>query len=353
MDQFIMDWKDVLDYPNKKKERSELGNRPSHEYEKMEEFVDRHIKELASAVPSVTEKEPKMGIPTPEHIRKTIEEEWSKGPMRDPDELRKLYTHDVRDWPTGGSEKAKSRTRRKAIKPPIPIGTWEDIKLEVLDLLRKHDSPEDIVLRELMRYVPRVKRALVEGQYIYTGDVVDALVALLKNLKNVIVNLRVHPSKKPFNIPPSADLQLSGSPDLIVDSYKDGLALFDKIKGIYGIINEYIAPDTVGVPPKSLKNIPSSMIKNYLPRDLVTVITMLQEEEGKAPVPPAEKHQRTPNIPGPAEEKVRQMQLRKPGEPEPYTGRAAFEAQSSPLSLKIASKFAGRGLVPDLDSYLS
>jgi hypothetical protein len=340
IDAFILSWTEVL-HKGVQKERSPLGNKHHTEYDRVGKFIEDHLPDLFKLVPPQEDpKEPSPGIPTPKKIRETIEREWSREREPTPEELSKLYKIEGDEMGFGGGGGGKSKSRPKPAKAPVPSAVYETIKDDIGKLIQ-HKSPRQVVLMVMAIYVKRVRDAiknLKEGEYIDAGDVIDGIVYLLKNMQNMVTNLNTHPSVRTFESPSKAlgTPSMTGTPDIPIDSYKETIELFDKIKGIYDEVNYYIEPDTVGVPPESLKNLAKSNIRRYLPRGLGEWAQWFAEKEGKAPKPPKE-HER-PKYP----EADKPESLSKHPS---YSGHSANLCEGpSQMSFNVAMKFAGMQL---------
>jgi len=299
--EFIFKWKNIISGMGKEKERSPLNNRPSQEYEKMEELVDTLLPELFQRMPPeimdvVSEPDlPSSGVPTPKDIREFIEEAYTK---HKPSEMTEGvdYSELFYGAPEGGTSKSKSKNKRKKkVKPPPPSGIYEELKEQLVRLI-KGSSARKVVHTILAQYMHRIKKMLdttTDEEYVAVADVIDGLVALLKHLYYQILKLNVEPSakleriiRKPgkegdkVNAPEGL---MTGLPDITIDNAKEAEDLFDKLKEIYKEINYYIAPDKVGIPPENLSKITSksSLAKKYLPAGLVYWYQHLQEQEEK------------------------------------------------------------------------
>jgi hypothetical protein len=347
IDTFILKWSEI-DVQGEKKEKSPLGNKHHTEYDRIGKYVKDHLPDLYKHASPEKENLPKPGIATPKEIRETIEHLWTLEREPTPEELTKLYKLEGDKLFGGGGGGGGKSGRPKAPKAPVPSAVYETIKDDIGKLIT-HKSAEDVVLTVMALYTKRVRDAmkgLKEGEYLDVGDIIDGFVYLLKNIQNMIGNLNTHPSARGIESPrhgigaPS----MSGTPDIPIDNYKETVALFDKIKDIYEEINHYIAPDKVGVPPESLKNLSKATIRKYLPRGMVEWAQWFSENEGKAPQPKKEDYER--------------MKAPKPEPPETtkapgprYTGHASTDlgGASSQLSLNVAMKFAGIPLPQDDD----
>jgi len=272
---FILKWKESEATGFKEvKERSDLGNKPHTEYDAMGDFVERHLPEIFKLTPpEKAPKEPTRGIATPKAIREHIEEAFSKKTEQKFD----IYEGEGGVPGKGGGPKTKGR--KKPIKVPPPNITFETIKDRIVQMWNK--PAEHIVLSVMAFYIKRIKdviKAMKDDEYIDVGDVIDGLVSLLKQLQFFITNLKVEPSATAFRLPPKGAPKLSGKPDIAINSSSEAKKVFDKIMDIYKIINKYIAPDQVGMPPADLSTIKKPM-KKYLPIGLVNWYQHLEEQD--------------------------------------------------------------------------
>jgi hypothetical protein len=263
----------------------------------MGEFVENHLPRLFEISPP--EEEPKLpsaGIPTPQKIREEIEHAFSR---KKPEEMSEGvdFSELFNDVPMGmgGSEKAKGRSRKKVIKPPPPNAVFEEMKDQIVGLIKTQPATK-IVQMVLATYTHRLKtflNTIKDEEFINVDDVVDGYVALLKNLYFQILKLNVEPSGKTLNLvkmktpkgPEESKLErravtFTGTPDIAIDTSKEAEELFDKLVWIYKTINHYIAPDTVGIPPESLENLTKKGIgKRYMPVGLMEWWPKLKEYE--------------------------------------------------------------------------
>jgi hypothetical protein len=301
--EFMDKWDDVFYGINRKKKRTDLGNRPSHEYETMGEFVENHLPKLFELFPPVEDDEdkiPRAGIPTPQKLREEIESTFSRAKPAEMEE-KVDYSELFNDVPMGmgGSEKAKGRHRKKVIKPPPPSAVFEEIKDQIVHLI-KTQSAQKVVLSTLALYVIRLRKflnSIKDEEHIEIDDVIDGFVSLLKHLYFQILKLNVEPSGRLMSLVrmnPSekgpgehklekrAGITFVGQPDIPIDSAKEAEELFDKLKDIYRWINHYITPDKVGVPPENLSTLTKKGIgKKYMPTGLIDWYQKLQEYESK------------------------------------------------------------------------
>jgi len=294
---FTDKWRDVLERGREKKEKSPLGNRPAVEYDKMGEFVERHIPELFTLIPEEEElEELPMAKPTKSDIMDAIMEGLRKIPGR-PGEYYENKIEEIESFGRSKpfTEKAKSKKRPKAPKQPIPKGTWQDLKDQVVKIFTK-ESAEDIVSTVMAHHVSRLKKLIKEAKehdrFVDPDDVIDSMISLLKSLKFVIVNMKITPSAeqmkmigpRPSKGPTPEKGLMSEPPDIPIDTYKDAEKILDKIKDIYSEINYYIAPDKIGTPPDDISKVTYRPGKKDLPFDFAEWAERLRkiEEEKKA-----------------------------------------------------------------------
>ena len=210
----------------------------------------------------------------------------------------------------------------------------------VKELLKK--DPEHIVLMVMATYAQRVRKAVKaakeDGGYIEVGDVIDGFVYLLKQFYHTLIAMKAHPSSEQFKLPPAEAPKFTGVPDLPVDSYAEAEKLFNKMREIYEVINSYIKPDQVGVPPKSLENKSYGWIKNqrFLPYGLGEWMEWFAQKAGKHGLNPGKKE-----YPESEAEKNKGKMPEKP----PHTGFPGKTAAGlydfhSQLSFNVARKFA-------------
>lgn len=277
LSEFILKWKKIKERGYAKKERSPLGNRPHTEYDEMGDFIERHLPDLFKLIPpEEVPEEPARGIATPKAIREYIEEAFSRKAPKEMEEKFDIY-EDIPERREKGKG-PKTKARKKQVKTPPPRATIENIKDRFTQMFDK--PAEHIVLSTMAFYVKRIKdviKTLKPDEYIDAGDVIDALVTLLKQLQFMITTLRVEPSATAFKKPPPGAPQFSGRPDIVIDSSDDAKRVFKKIVDIYKVINKYIAPDEVGIPPADLSQIRKP--KKYLPTGLVDWYQHLEETE--------------------------------------------------------------------------
>jgi DNA-directed RNA polymerase specialized sigma24 family protein len=342
LDVFIRDWMNVVNKTPPKEEKSPLGNKPPQHYERIVDFIAKHVmrKEQLYTPGDIVKYERKPeetpGVPTPKEIREEIERTWSKERTETHDELVQKYKNEFLEAPEHGegSGKSKRKMRHKVIKPAPPVGTWEVLKDQVVKLLR-HEAPRRVVTTVMAIYAHRLKDAFKnrkEDEEISLEGAIDGFVTILKELQKTIVNLKVAPSTTAMKYPPPGAPKFTGAPDIPVDNYKECVELFEKIKAVYDTINYYIAPDVVGMPPERLRDLPrKETAKKYLPDHLAEWSEVFMKSEGKAPVAPPEKHEPLPHILSPEVEKMKEKA--EPG----YTGRGAFDFHSQ-MSFNVAGR---------------
>ena len=330
MEAFIDVWTDVLKSNEEKKsrprkEKSPLGNLPAHKYKRIVDYIVSRIKKEGKPFPFAEqekeEAEPELTIPTPKKLREEIERQWSREKELTHAELITQYKGEFEES-LGGTEKAKKRTRKKKVKDPPPSGTWEHLKKEVVDLIKK-ESPIRMIGTMMSIYADSIKEALTnlkDDEEILLESVIDGFVARLKEIYHVILRMDTHPSSKQMEKPPPDAPQFTGVPDIALDNFKECLDLFNKIKDIYKIINHYIGPDdSVGVPPANLRELRSKkdLFKSFLPRGLAFWSGVYLEREGKAPK--TEEYERLKGKPSPQEEKMKEEIKHPPQTGHPWT----------------------------------
>lgn len=277
MRKFTDKWREVLEKGRPVREKSPLGNRPATEYNQMGEYVERHLPSLFELVPGEEKLE---DLPMAKPTKSDIIDAIMEGIEKRPGKAREYYDdklEEIESFGFHGTEKGKTKGRPKPPKMPIPKGTWQDLKDQVVKIFQKH-SADDIVHIVMAHHVQRIKKlinkAREEGKYIDPDTVIDSLVSLLKNLKFVIVNMRVSPSieqmkmlgpRPPSGGPTPETRPMGEPPDIPIDNYEDAVKVLDKIKDIYDEINYYIAPDKVGEPPADISKITYKPGKKDLP----------------------------------------------------------------------------------------
>jgi len=265
---FVSTWTDKLEHPRKKEERSPLGNLPAEHYGEMGDYVEHHIPQLFEIKPPEKAPEaPVWGIPTPKDLRELIEKKYMVAKPKEM--MREVFQEEVDDWDLGGEGKGGGPKRKKrhdkGAKVEVAKATWEELK-EIIKKHLKTAPSHETVMRLMANYTKKIQnqlRMLKEGEYIDPEAVLDGFIHMLKrDLYNVIVNLRVGPS-----VPEkwSGPLPFSGTPDIVVDTYKEVDNLFDKIVGIYDEINHYIEPDKIAFPKADLSQIRTKGIAKFLP----------------------------------------------------------------------------------------
>lgn len=281
---FMDKWNEVLEMGGLKKERSPQGNRPATEYENIGDVVEQELPELFKMVPEDKDpEEPDMAIPTRQKINEIIDKNIEEpDPKVDENSQALINKYDDAFKDTSGAEhggKSKSKGRKKAIKPPPPEGTWEELKEQVIKLFKDKDA-EDIVLTTMALYLRKVKymieKKLEAGQFVDPDEAIDAIVTVLKKLYNAIKLLKVEPSHTP-RMPLPGMPQLSGKPDIAIDSLEEATKVFNKIKDIIDEINYYIKPDKVGIPIKNISEM--QKYKTYLPTGLTDWLPFFQKHE--------------------------------------------------------------------------
>jgi len=320
---FLGKWEMVLNPPPKEKkirERSPLGNKPADAYTELVDLVTDELggvlkeppkeeETVAKAIPNKQslEKYLKDTILDEEDTRKAIAKyvdyfsRWSGEMERG---RRNIPESGQGDTPHGGGG-GKSKGRSKPVRPNPPEGTWQALKNEVLRMF-KTQSAQDIVHYIMQAHLDRIKNQaaqLKEGEYLSTDSVVDSLVSLLKNLYQNIQRLRIQPSETVFMKPsvvhtteaadktisdphttykqrsmPSGPSTVSGKPDISIDSVKEAMDVYEKIIKIYKVINFYIAPDKVGVPPEDIRRLQKPTAR-FLPFNLLGHIEDLKKKE--------------------------------------------------------------------------
>ena len=293
---FLLKWEDYFDSRNKPKDRSELGNRPGKEYEKIGEYVERHIPELFTLSPTEEiPKEPSRGIPTPTKIRELIEQQFSKEKdlgVSKPTEDEEEHLFFDAEYFHGGGGGGKSKGRKKPAKNPPVSGVHEVLKDRFLQVY-KSKTPKEIVVDNYMHgYTIKIKdfiKSLKDDEYVEVDSVVDGYVHMLKNVYHMILSLKVEPSATAFKQPPAGAPMFSGKPDIPIDSAKEAEQVFNKLVEIYKWINFYLDPDKVGTPSENISKLTShsGINKKFMPNYLLDWYAHMQKQEGKST--PAEK----------------------------------------------------------------
>jgi hypothetical protein len=314
---FILKWKDHLRHENIPKTRSELGNKPGSDYNKIGDYVERHIPELFELSPAENlPEEPSRGIPTPTKIRELIEEQFSKKERPEEHMTQEERGKEVNlsnlffdaDYFHGGGKGGKSKGRKKPVKNPPVSGVHEELKAQFLHLF-KTKTPKEIIADNYMHlYSIKMKdfiKNLKEDEYVEVDAVIDGFVHMLKNVYHMILSLKVEPSTA-LKMPPASAPMFTGKPDIPIDSAKEAEQVFNKLVEVYKWVNFYLEPDKVGIPPENLKNLTShsGIGKKYLPSYLLEWYDFFTKKES-----------------GLAEKKA-----------------------SFPMSLRIMTKFAGLGI---------
>lgn len=286
LDTYINEWMDV-----KEQLYTTTKERPGAErHEEMRAFLEHMIPELKK-MPAGKVKVVKPTIPTPKEIVDTIVNTFEKEPG-------KSFEKEISNWGLGGGAAAKSKSKRekipKYIPPALPKARTKEM---VIRFLKKGGKGgEDLVDHFLSTMVPlarkRVKEAVDKGHTVDAHDIIDAFVSGLKSLFYEIKALNVQEPRwmggqlpKPGTTrPPSGGGKppFVGTPDIPLDSQEDAEDLLDEIKVAYKAINEYIAPDTIGIPPEAPAR--TRKVKTYLPYGLAMWLEKTPKEE-----PPAEK----------------------------------------------------------------
>jgi NACalpha-BTF3-like transcription factor len=366
MDGFIIAWSDQMrNVGIKKKEMTPLGNKPPSEYDRMGEFVENHLPELFNLAPPQEEpKEPSPGIPTPKEIRDDIERMWSLEREPTPEEMAKLWKIEADEMGFGGGGGGgKSRARAKAVKTPPPSGTWQQImhnmSAKVKEIMTKPAEAakagmERLVIETLMRQVLTVKKELarIKGdEYIEIDDVIDGLVYLVKQVFNLMVNLKVAPSSSQLKLPPAGAPDFTGTPDVPIDNYAEARKFYDTFVGVTDVINEYLEPHKINIPKFQFVHPErgSRRPEKYFPNGFMETIEFFQKKEHGFSRPSEDKYKPMPHIPGGDEEKMKE----KSDHPS-FTGRPHEEFGDyrkselldfpTQMSADIAAKFAGMDL---------
>ena len=313
--EFSLKWTKALQdiSTRQRKERSPLGNRPHTEYDEMGKYIETHLPKLFEQWPSEEEDiKWKPGIPTPRKVREDIEEAFTKST---PEEMTEKYDYTeeffIDKGGAGGGSGGKSKHRPKAPKVSPPSAVYEIYKDRIAHMI-KTMSGRKIVQTLMAEYVSRLRKqmmAMGDEEFLDPADVIDGFVSLLKGFYYMILKLNVQPpgqfkipgggrdvqptlkpSKKAegppkpirINVPdlppasqkeeekikigPSKGIYTAPIEDIPLGSQEEAEELLDKLIEIYDEINHYIAPDKVGVPPESLKDLRRQ--KSYLPRGL-------------------------------------------------------------------------------------
>lgn len=328
-------WEKILKDPGAKKkvEKTPLGNLHPSEYKRMNKFVEDHLPELAKLAPSEEEpKEPSPGIPTPKKIRESIERLWTTEKIPTPSELERLWAIDRELTPEeigqlwknetdemdfgGGGGGGKSKARAKAMKTPPPSGTWQQIMHNMSSKIKgimnedagaAKNAMEHMVVETLMRYVLTVKKELAKiksDEYLPPDEVVDGLVYLVKQIFNLMMNLKVAPSSQMLMIPPKGAPDFKGNPDITINSYKEAREFYDTFVGVMDVINEYLDPHKINIPKFQFVHPDkgSRRPEKYFPNGFMETIQFYQLKEHGITRPDEEKYKPLPHIPGGAEE---------------------------------------------------
>lgn len=278
LSEFILKWQDVKQ-DIRRIERTPLSNRPASDYEYMSNFVERQLPDLFKlAPPEELPEEPKRGVPTPKKIREKIEDQFT---AKKPAEMEEKYDFFTDPSGTSGGGGGKAKGRKKPVKPPVPSGALETLKDDFVKMFKRYDA-QRLVLTILAQYAKRLRgviKNLKEDEYLDVDDVIDGFVSLLKSLQFLISTLNVSPSQTAWRLPPKGAPRFTGKPDIEINTFKEAKEVFDKIINIYKTINKYIAPDTVGIPPKDISKLRKP--KKYLPSGLMDWYEYLREQDKK------------------------------------------------------------------------
>lgn len=355
----------------KKEDKTPLGNLHPSEYDRMGQFVEDHLPELFKlAPPQEDPKEPSPGIPTPKKIREDIERMWSLEREPTPEEMAQLWKVEADEMGFGGGGGGgKSKARAKAVKTPPPSGTWQQIMHNMSTKVKgvmKEDAGaaksamERMVIETLMRQVLTVKKELAKikgDEYIPVDDVVDGLVYLVKQVFNLMINLKVAPSSRQLQLPPAGAPDFTGTPDIAIDSYKEARKFYDTFVGVTEVINEYLDPHKINIPKFQYVHPEkgSRRQEKYFPNGFMETIQFYQLKEHGISRPGPDKYEPAPHVPGGDEELGKKLKEdNKPsftGRPHEEYGevRKADELYDYPtqMSTNIASKFIGVELSDD------
>lgn len=367
LDEFILKWKDLAEGTGKKKERSELGNRPHTEYDKMGKFVESILPDLFKHGPAVDDpigeyEEPTRRLPTNEEVKRLwnhlLEEKKGKPAETGEYGAMEFYQHRT-EHGSGGGGGGSGRSRPKPPKRPDPRATIESYKKYIADDLKKL-SADEIVHKALAIYVKRVRdlmKELPDDTFLAPGDVIDAMVSVLKQMGFLITSLKVGPSgeikipqmlTKKITEPVPGEFKSVGLPDITVDTYDELEKLFNKIVAIYSKVNEYIAPDHIGVPPGDISQTRKDI--KYLPAGFADWADSLRSQAGKNPKTPAEikdesgklvpyhplRKETTPNLEPPKSEPGR-----KRPEGVPSLSGTPVKKADAPMEHRVAQAFLG------------
>ena len=382
LDEFHQKWTKIEEEGHAR-EKSPLGNKPASHYEVMNAFVAKHIPDLAHLTTPVTDpeaeyEEPKPRVPSAEELKRgeqyVLEHMMAKhkrGPA-DQYDLDKPQKEDaeftlekwIEDFYTGvtygdesypkslsrpgdgGGGGGSGRSHPKEPKTPPPRLVPEQILSGLASKLKGGDNPKEIVLWEMGNYVVKVRDAVEEikknGGWMDPADVVDVLVHILKDLAGQVKNLRVEPPK--WGAPKV--LKSRDVTDIPINSFAEAERIYDKIVKLFQVINHYIKPDEVGVPPEKL----SEMRKLFpmLPEGLTAWAPKMEiEEHGEGPQKPGDKpFLRKETVPPSEAQKMVER-----GSPHPsFTGKAAMT--SVPMSVKVAEAFVGKNVSADESTML-
>lgn len=216
---------------------------------------------------------------TPEQVKKAIQGEKLGGKFRD--KIRLFYESELDKWGFGGADKVKGKTRPKAVKPPPPAITREQMQKFLKEWIKNKPAGQ-IVTDWLNLMLTKIKRAQKEGQVYDEQALIHAVVNHLKSLKTLIVSLDVGPSgayksrvesptrmRAPYTAGDRVAVSPGGAPDISFDSKEEAIALWDKIADIYKRINRYIKPDDIITVPNKPARANLKKFYGDMPRGLV------------------------------------------------------------------------------------
>lgn len=293
LDKYINDLMDLKDSIAKTEEESKR-KKPKEErdpefhllhpskYTWMQKKVDEWFPSLSQSATKVEEEKP--GVPTVETPMST-DMIYGKlfSDIKPDDELtdRELRARisEIFDAPMGGAERgegaAKSehrRKRQKQPKVPPPQTLFNMMKRDIINMLTSNDPVAHHITEMLSVEVENIKDSVPDKDAAITF-----LVSFLKQLYNSFIIAVSTFRPREMGEPHSTQPALRGGPDVPIDDEMEMQRVIGRIAEIKApvkrapgdpqdtrpqptnnaraIINVMIRPDTVGVPPESLKNI--------------------------------------------------------------------------------------------------
>ena len=329
----------------------------------MHSQVDRDKNSFPALAPE-KRKETTEGIPSSKAIVDYIEENWMQKPKMVEEELRQ-YSH------LHGGGGSTSKTKREKPQKLIVNISDEVLKKGLMDYLLdkkvKNEEGEEVPATPSKFFDDMIfdigmnmKREHNRTNAISDEATVIKTVASLleKDIPRILASIpmmyggikqRAQQHRKDY----------TGEPGTWTERLKGGLIDLDKPE------NRLFYEKRYNAIKGELEKLLNKKMVDFYPAHLSKALSDMRQ--GHPIVNPEDVPKGLPRkgepgyVPSEAEKKIQEMpKLKQPG----YTGypqvfnprvleKKSGEARSSPLSLKIASKFAGRGLVPDLDSYLS